>query len=75
MTSMVLRNSTLEYLTPSVNAPLQSKCGFFFKRKRAENLHKSFPKKIDDFLGLQQEMWQILWNFFGKNPLNHVARP
>ncbi len=46
MTSMVLGDSTLESLTPSVNAPLPSKCGFFFLRKKAENLHKYSPKKL-----------------------------
>jgi hypothetical protein len=39
---------------------------FFFKGRKLKICTKSFPKKIDDFLGLQQEMWQILWNFFEK---------
>jgi hypothetical protein len=75
MTTMVSGDSTLESLTPSVNAPLLSKCGYFFLRKKAENLHKSFPKQVDDFVGLERKMWQILRIFLKKYPLDHVARP
>jgi hypothetical protein len=60
MTSMVLLgDSTLESLTPSVNAPLLSKCGFFFKGRKLKICTNLSQKKKDDFIGLQREMWQI----------------
>jgi hypothetical protein len=76
MTSMVLGDSTLKSLTPSVNAPLLSKCGYFFLKEESWKSAQIFsPQKNDDFIGLQREMWQILWNLFFFNPLDHVDRP
>jgi hypothetical protein len=49
---------------------------FFLFKEESWKSAQIFPKlKMMISIGLQREMWQILWGFLLKNPLNHVGRP
>jgi hypothetical protein len=48
MTNMVLKDSTLEYLTPSVNAPLASHvCSFKIEHQRLEPCESNTSRTLD----------------------------